>query len=129
MGNGIPILDTITKKCFVEQIHKTKFRIILTQGLNRQIRRMCEYLGYKVVKLVRVRIMNKKLQKKFQYLFQSLNRKKRRMYEYLGYKVIKHVRVRIMNIKKKKKKGKYRDLTSKELSELKKLISNSIKTS
>ena len=90
MQNGVPILDTITKKCFVEQIHKTKFRIILTQGLNRQIRRMCEYLGYKVVKLVRVRIMN---------------------------------------INLNTKKGKYRDLTRKELSELKKLISNSIKTS
>lgn len=89
MGNGIPILETITKKCYLEQIHKTKFRIILTQGLNRQIRRMCEYLGYKVVKLVRVRIMNI-----------SLNTKK----------------------------GKYRDLTRKELSELKKLISDSKKT-
>ena len=89
MGNGIPILETITKKCYLEQIHKTKFRIILTQGLNRQIRRMCEYLGYKVVKLVRVRIMNISL-----------------------------------NIKK----GKYRDLTRKELSELKKLISDSKKT-
>lgn len=90
MGNGIPILETITKKCYVEQIHKTKFRIVLTQGLNRQIRRMCEYLGYKVVKLVRVRIMNIKLDIK---------------------------------------KGRYRDLTRKELSELKQLISKSEKTS
>lgn len=89
MGNGIPILETITKKCYVEQIHKTKFRIVLTQGLNRQIRRMCEYLGYKVVKLVRVRIMNIKLDIK---------------------------------------KGRYRDLTRKELSELKQLISKSEKT-
>lgn len=61
MGNGIPILDTVTKKCVVEGISKFTFRIILTQGLNRQIRRMCEYLGYEVTKLKRVRIMNIKL--------------------------------------------------------------------
>lgn len=61
MGNGIPILDTITKKCKVEKISKFVFRIILTQGLNRQIRRMCEYLDYRVVSLKRVRIMNLKL--------------------------------------------------------------------
>jgi 23S rRNA pseudouridine2604 synthase len=58
MRNGIPILDTVTKKCFVEQTGKTTFRIILTQGLNRQIRRMCEALGYTVTKLKRTRIMN-----------------------------------------------------------------------
>jgi len=58
MGNGIPVLDTVTQKCFVEQVNKYVFRIILTQGLNRQIRRMCEYLGYEVTKLKRVRIMN-----------------------------------------------------------------------
>lgn len=58
MGNGIPILDTVTRKCFVEQISKFTFKIILTQGLNRQIRRMCEYLDYEVVKLKRTRIMN-----------------------------------------------------------------------
>ncbi len=58
MSNGVPILDTITKKCFVRQTHKNKFKIILTQGLNRQIRRMSEYLGYKVIKLKRIRIMN-----------------------------------------------------------------------
>ncbi|MGB1020499.1 MAG: pseudouridine synthase [Flavobacteriaceae bacterium] len=58
MANGIPILDTVTRPCQVEQIHKKQFRIVLTQGLNRQIRRMCEYLGYRVVKLKRVRIMN-----------------------------------------------------------------------
>ena len=61
MSSGVPILDTITKKCFVKQINKKKFKIILTQGLNRQIRRMCEYLGYDVKKLKRVRIMNIKL--------------------------------------------------------------------
>lgn len=61
MENGVPILDTVTKKCFVKQIDKKKFKIILTQGLNRQIRRMCEYLNYDVKKLKRVRIMNVKL--------------------------------------------------------------------
>lgn len=58
MANGIPILDTLTRKCKVEQISKTVFRIILTQGLNRQIRRMCEYLDYEVVALKRTRIIN-----------------------------------------------------------------------
>jgi len=58
MGNGIPILETITRKCKVEQISKTIFKIILTQGLNRQIRRMCEYLGYEVTGLKRIRIIN-----------------------------------------------------------------------
>ncbi len=58
MSNGIPILDTVTRKCEVEQISKYDFRIVLTQGLNRQIRRMCEYLGYDVIKLKRIRIMN-----------------------------------------------------------------------
>lgn len=57
MASGIPILDTITRRCFVEKTGKTSFRIILTQGLNRQIRRMCEYLGYQVQTLKRVRIM------------------------------------------------------------------------
>lgn len=58
MGNGVPVLDQITRKCQVEQLNKFMFKIVLTQGLNRQIRRMCEYLGYDVVKLKRVRIMN-----------------------------------------------------------------------
>jgi len=58
MGNGIPILETVTKKCFVEQTGKFQFRIILTQGLNRQIRRMCSYLEFEVMKLRRIRIMN-----------------------------------------------------------------------
>jgi 23S rRNA pseudouridine2604 synthase len=61
MSNGVPILDTLTRKCFVTQTGKLTFRIILTQGLNRQIRRMCEYLDYRVVKLKRVRIMNVQL--------------------------------------------------------------------
>jgi 23S rRNA pseudouridine2604 synthase len=58
MGNGVPILDTVTKKCEVERISNFVFRIVLTQGLNRQIRRMCEHLGYQVTSLKRVRIMN-----------------------------------------------------------------------
>lgn len=58
MGNGIPILDTVTQKCFVVKEGNNKFRIILTQGLNRQIRRMCDFLGYNVVRLKRIRIMN-----------------------------------------------------------------------
>jgi len=58
MGNGVPILDTITRKCKVEQISKYIFRIVLTQGLNRQIRRMTEHLGYDVTALKRIRIIN-----------------------------------------------------------------------
>ncbi|KGE87120.1 MULTISPECIES: 23S rRNA pseudouridine(2604) synthase RluF [Phaeodactylibacter] len=58
MSEGIPILGTVTKKCQVEKIGRQAFRIVLTQGLNRQIRRMCDYLGYDVVTLKRVRIMN-----------------------------------------------------------------------
>lgn len=61
MRNGVPILGQITNKCEVEKIDTLTFRIILTQGLNRQIRRMCEYFGYEVKKLKRVRIMNIKL--------------------------------------------------------------------
>ena len=61
MSNGVPILDTITKKCKIEKISRFKFRIILTQGLNRQIRRMCEHFDYRVRKLVRTRIMNIRL--------------------------------------------------------------------
>ena len=61
MSNGVEILDTITKNCFVEQLGPRNFKIILTQGLNRQIRRMCEALGYRVRSLKRVRIMNIKL--------------------------------------------------------------------
>lgn len=58
MANGIPVLGTVTKKCFVRQEGNRKFRIVLTQGLNRQIRRMCEFLGYEVRTLTRVRIMH-----------------------------------------------------------------------
>lgn len=58
MEQGVPILDTMTKPCRIPYRNKTEFTIILTQGLNRQIRRMCEYFGYRVRKLKRVRIMN-----------------------------------------------------------------------
>ncbi len=58
MSSGVPILDTVTRKCEVEKIGHHTFRIVLTQGLNRQIRRMCEFLGYEVTALKRIRIMN-----------------------------------------------------------------------
>ena len=61
MSTGVSILNTITKTCYVKQLGSQKFKIILTQGLNRQIRRMCESLGYRVKSLKRVRIMNIKL--------------------------------------------------------------------
>ena len=89
MGNGVPILDTVTRKCEVKQIAKNTFRIVLTQGLNRQIRRMCEYLGYEVLRLKRTRIMNITL---------DTNR------------------------------GKWRHLTTKELSGLNHLLTDSSKT-
>ncbi len=90
MSNGIPILNTVTQKCHVEQESEFVFKIILTQGLNRQIRRMCDYLGYKVYRLKRLRIMN----------------------------------ITLDGIAP----GKWRDLTSNELSEINKLVSKSIKT-
>ena len=89
MRNGLPILDTVTRKCTVEKIGKNKFRIILTQVLNRQIRRMCEYLGYEVTALKRIRIMNVNLD--------------------VGI-------------------GKWRHLSAKEMSEINRLISGSVKT-
>lgn len=58
MKKGVPILDTVTKPCKVWKESETSFHIILTQGLNRQIRRMCEYFGYRVVYLRRDRVMN-----------------------------------------------------------------------
>ena len=58
MAGGVPILDTVTKPCVIEQTGKCSFKIILTQGLNRQIRRMCEYFDYRVLALKRVRIMH-----------------------------------------------------------------------
>lgn len=89
MSSGIPILDTVTRKCYVEQIGDKRFRIVLTQGLNRQIRRMCEFLDYRVTKLKRVRIMNVKLDVPI---------------------------------------GKWRELSSSELSEIKQLVADSSKT-
>jgi 23S rRNA pseudouridine2604 synthase len=89
MGQGVPILDTVTKKCEVERLGKFDFRIVLTQGLNRQIRRMCEYLEYDVANLKRVRIMN----------------------------VLVDIPV-----------GKWRDLTSEELSTINNMVSDSEKT-
>ncbi|MCF7930577.1 MAG: pseudouridine synthase [Acholeplasmataceae bacterium] len=61
MANGVPILDTVTKPCLVEKLSDKSFKIILTEGLNRQIRRMCEYYGYQVTHLKRIRIMHIKL--------------------------------------------------------------------
>ncbi len=90
MRNGVPILGTITKKCKIEKINNTTFKIILVQGLNRQIRRMCEYLDYKVTTLKRTRIMNVRLK---------------------GLKV-----------------GEWRELSTKELSEINKLVASSVKT-
>ena len=58
MSKGVPILDTITKPCIIRQTGEKTFRIILTEGLNRQIRRMCDYFGYQVVSLKRIRIMH-----------------------------------------------------------------------
>ncbi|WP_395053151.1 23S rRNA pseudouridine(2604) synthase RluF [Flavobacterium sp.] len=89
MANGIPILETITRKCKVEQVSNNVFKIILTQGLNRQIRRMCEYLDYEVTALKRTRIINISLDVPL---------------------------------------GRYRDLTSNEITELNTLIEPSSKT-
>lgn len=90
MSTGVPILDTVTRPCKIEQIDKKVFKIILTQGLNRQIRRMCEALGYRVRALTRIRIMN----------------------------------IRLNHLKP----GNYRNLTPKELEELKELIADSSNT-
>ena len=89
MRSGVPIFDTVTRRCEVEQLDNLNFRIVLTQGLNRQIRRMCEYLGYEVKKLKRIRIMNIRLDLPV---------------------------------------GRWRDLTSEELSELLSLVEDSSKT-
>ncbi len=89
MSQGIPILDTVTRPCKVKQTHKKEFKIVLTQGLNRQIRRMCEYLEYRVVTLKRTRIMNVNLDVPI---------------------------------------GKWRHLTSEEMSQIRKLVADSSKT-
>lgn len=75
MASGVRILGTITKECKVEKIGVNTFRIILTQGMNRQIRRMCETLGYRVVKLERIRIMNIKLNDLKMGMWRNLTRK------------------------------------------------------
>ena len=89
MAAGIPILGTRTRKCKVEKIDDRTFKIILTQGLNRQIRRMCEYMNYEVTSLKRIRIM--------------------------------HIHLDIP-------KGKYRELTDRELTELHEVLKHSRKT-
>jgi 23S rRNA pseudouridine2604 synthase len=89
MSQGVDILDTTTRPCRVEKLASRQFRIVLTQGLNRQIRRMCEVLGYKVQRLQRVRIMNVELDVP---------------------------------------SGKWRDLTSAELTEIRRLVADSSKT-
>lgn len=61
LRRGVPILDTVTKKCKVYRVNENTIRIVLTEGLNRQVRRMCSYFGYRVEKLKRVRVMNIKL--------------------------------------------------------------------
>ena len=61
ISEGVPMLGKITRKCVVEKVKTNQFKIILTQGLNRQIRRMCDHFDYKVVALQRIRIMNVKL--------------------------------------------------------------------
>ncbi|MFZ5698051.1 MAG: pseudouridine synthase, partial [Pseudomonadota bacterium] len=61
MAGGVPILETVTRRCRVQKVDRHTFRIILTQGLNRQIRRMCEHFGYEVQRLQRVRIMSIRL--------------------------------------------------------------------
>ena len=58
MSSGVPILETVTRPCVVTKVDEKTFKIILTQGLNRQIRRMCDHLGYKVLSLKRIRIMH-----------------------------------------------------------------------
>ena len=75
MASGVAILDTVTRPCTVKQIGKYTFTIILTQGLNRQIRRMCEAFHYKVMRLVRVRIMNIELGELKPGEYRSITRK------------------------------------------------------
>ncbi len=75
MMAGVPILDTVTKKCKVKKLNKVTFKITLIQGLNRQIRRMCEHFGYEVIELKRVRIMNVKLGKLPKGKWRRLQRK------------------------------------------------------
>ena len=64
MRTGVRIMGKLTKKCYVEKTYENQFKIVLTQGLNRQIRRMCNSLGYRVTKLKRIRVMNIQLDTK-----------------------------------------------------------------
>ena len=64
MRSGVRIMGKLTKKCYVEKTYENKFKIVLTQGLNRQIRRMCNALGYRVTKIKRIRVMDIKLDTK-----------------------------------------------------------------
>jgi len=78
MSGGVPILDDrVTKKCFVEKIDEDTFRIILKQGLNRQIRRMCEYFGYDVVRLERIRVMNIELGRLKEGRYRNISKQER----------------------------------------------------
>ena len=78
MSNGVPILDgKVTKKCVVEMTGEKEFRIILKQGLNRQIRRMCEYFGYEVVRLERIRVMNIELGKLKEGRYRNITKQER----------------------------------------------------
>ena len=87
MENGVPILDTVTRKCKIVPVGKQQFKITITQGLNRQIRRMCEYCGYKVVTLKRLRILNIKLSdlKTGEYRIVS-NDERKKLFDIIGYK-------------------------------------------
>ena len=87
MENGVPILDTVTRKCKIVPVGKQQFKITITQGLNRQIRRMCEYCGYKVVTLKRLRILNIKLGdlKTGEYRIVS-NDERKKLFDIIGYK-------------------------------------------
>lgn len=84
MTSGVPILDTVTRPCRAKRTGKNSFRIVLTQGLNRQIRRMCEYLGCRVVTLKRIRVMNIRLDglKAGQYR-ELTEEEKRKLYQML----------------------------------------------
>jgi 23S rRNA pseudouridine2604 synthase len=77
MSNGVPVLDKITAKCTVEKIDEFTFRIILKQGMNRQIRRMCEYCGYNVTRLERIRIMNIELGKLREGRYRNISKQER----------------------------------------------------
>ncbi len=84
MSNGVPILDTITKPCLVEKISEKSFKIILTEGMNRQIRRMCEYFGYQVTHLKRIRIMHIKLDIPVGKFRSLTDQEKKILFELLG---------------------------------------------